>query len=1028
VRSCRQPEPDRPYLDAWRATPLLTRAACLADDLPVLDPATASRPPSGQWLVLDTNVVLHQMDVLEHSAISHCIILQTGSTPPPQQPAAVRCAQRADSLCVPPASVLDETRHRNVGLYNRLRKCTGDSSKQFTVFSNEHHRQTYVERRPGESANDRNDRAIRQATGWYSKHLASTGVKVAMVTNDAANKQLALSSGVSSISLHKVVEGYSDHPELQDLLAHPDEDTSETDASSGRRGPPANIFDEHIPLSEVLAGIRSGELQQGVFHSNVYNMNEAHVAVQSKGTPAPKTEEDVGDVDEEVQNEDESNLLFYDSNSVLVSGLVAQNRATDGDVVAIKMLPESEWAAPSDSIIEGDGGGDDGPAGSSERSRPCAKVVGVIRRAWRPYCGTLDVKNHKGSLKDGASTNLLFVPVEKTIPRIRIRTRQAATLANKRIVVAIDTWERTSRCPQGHYVRVVGDVGDKATETELLLLENQIPTRPFSKAAMDELPSEGAAWRPSPEEIARRVDYRTKCPRICSIDPPGCTDIDDALHCRTLPNGNIEIGVHIADVTYFLKSGSVLDGEALERGTTVYLVDRRIEMLPALLTSDLCSLRSDVDRLAFTTVWELDKDTLEVVSTDFHRSVIKSCRSFTYGEAQMRMDDASLDDPLTLELRLMNRIAKKLRKDRFDRGALALSSPEVKFKLDSETQNPNDVAMYELKEANAMVEEYMLLANCSVGTKILQNFPSFALLRRHPSPPAQNFDWLIESAANVGVELDVSSSKRLAETLDAASMPDHPYFQTLLRIMATRCMTRALYFCTGYVEQADYLHYGLAAPIYTHFTSPIRRYADVVVHRLLAAALRYTTVPTLLEDKASVREICEIINRRNHASQLASRGSTALHTLLYFKNNPVFEEAMVMKVKSNGFISLIPRFGIEGIVYVSEKDDENSGWAMAEDEQSLSGPGGVVIKVFDAVPVRISVEDGAEKISIDLVLEKLGGGVGSAESAPTPAPNPKPTSAGGKGTKRERDAPQEQAPSPGSGKKKKKKKKKNQQD
>ena len=849
-----------------------------------------------------------------------------------------------------------------------------------------------------------------------------------MVTNDVANKQLALGSGVSSISLHQVVQDFSEYPELQDLLAHPTEDAHEAGDASERRGPREIIFDEHIPLSEVLAGIRSGELQQGVFHADMYNMNEAHVSVQSKRSPAPKTEEDVGDIDEEVQNEDESNLLFYASNSVQISGLVAQNRATDGDVVAIKMLPQSEWAAPSENIVEG-GSGDDGCESSTstqrERLQPCAKVVGVIRRAWRPYCGTLDLKNHKGGLKDGVSTNLLFVPVEKTIPRIRVRTRQAATLANKRIVVAIDTWERTSRCPQGHYVRVVGNVGDKATETELLLLENQIPTRPFSKAAMDELPSEGAAWRPSASEIARRVDYRTTCPRICSIDPPGCTDIDDALHCRTLPNGNIEIGVHIADVTYFLKSGSVLDGEALERGTTVYLVDRRIEMLPALLTSDLCSLRSDVDRLAFTTVWELDKDTFEIISTDFHRSVIKSCRSFTYGEAQLRMDDASLNDPLTLELRLMNRIAKKLRKDRFDRGALALSSPEVKFKLDSETQNPNDVAMYELKEANAMVEEYMLLANCSVGTKILQNFPSFALLRRHPVPPAQNFDWLIESCAKAGVELDVSSSKRLSETLDAANVPGHPYFQTLLRVMATRCMTRALYFCTGYVEQADYLHYGLAAPIYTHFTSPIRRYADVVVHRLLAAALRYTTVPTMLEDKARVREICEIINRRNHAAQLASRGSTALHTLLYFKNNPVFEEAMVMKVKSNGFISLIPRFGIEGIVYVSEKGDTDSGWEMSEDEQSLSGPNGIVINVFDAVPVRISVEENAEKVSIDLVVEKIGQkSNGPAALAKASAEsNPTAKAKGGKGTKRERDIPREESTPAGKQDKKNKKKK-----
>jgi exosome complex exonuclease DIS3/RRP44 len=265
----------------------------------------------------------------------------------------------------------------------------------------------------------------------------------------------------------------------------------------------------------------------------------------------------------------------------------------------------------------------------------------------------------------------------------------------------------------------------------------------------------------------------------------------------------------------------------------------------------------------------------------------------------------------------------------------------------------------------------MLLGNVTVGKKILQHFPTFALLRRHPAPPPQNFDWLIASAAAVGVEIDISSSKRLSETLDAARVDGKPYFQTLLRIMATRCMTRALYFCTGYVEQAEYLHYGLAAPIYTHFTSPIRRYADVVVHRLLAAALRYTPVPALLEDKSSIHEICDIINKRNHAAQLASRGSNALHTLLYFKDREVREDAMVMKVRSNGFIALIPRYGIEGIVYVQSKT-EAATWVLSEDGQVLIGPNGAEIRVFDSVPVLISAPPDATKLDIKLVAAEVG--------------------------------------------------------
>lgn len=876
--------------------------------------------------------------------------------------------------------MLDEVRHRNLQLYNRLRECTSNASKHFCVFSNEHHRDTYIERQPGESPNDRNDRAIRRAAEWYALHLAPSGAAVVMVTNDQANKCLALATGLPSMSLHQLVQSYTEHPELMDLVARPenelDDDASALPAAgAGRRRAQTDLYPSHLAMSEVMAGIRRGSLRQGVFHANRYNMNEAHVALQAAGA----AEAGVGIDSEGTGGLDP--LLPLQSNSVLVSGLTAQNRATDGDIVAVEMLPKEQWTAPSDRIVEAGASAVPEDATSEamcDKRRPCARVVGIIRRLWRPYCGTVDVKNCK-KLVDGVSVSLLFVPAEKTIPRIRVKTRQAATLANKRVVVAIDTWDRTSRYPQGHYVRVVGNIGDKAAETEMLLLENEIPTRPFSQKAMIELPAAGSAWRPAPDEIARRVDYREIAPRICSIDPPGCTDIDDALHCRSLSNGNFEVGVHIADVTYFLSSGSTLDSEALERGTTVYLVDRRIEMLPALLTSDLCSLRADVDRLAFSVVWELDGETLDIIGSKFHRSVIKSCKSFTYGEAQLRMDDEHLSDPLTRELRLLNRIAKKLRAERFERGALTLASPEVKFQLDSETQNPNDVAMYELKEANAMVEEFMLLANVSVGEKILQHFPTFALLRRHPAPPAQNFDWLIKSAAAVGVEIDISSSKRLSETLDAARVPGRDYFQTLLRIMATRCMTRALYFCTGYVDHAEYLHYGLAAPVYTHFTSPIRRYADVVVHRLLAASLRYTPVPAALEGKSSVHDICEVINRRNHAAQMASRGSTALHTLLYFKNREVLEEAMVMKVRANGFIALVPRFGVEGIVYVHDtREGQNDDWTLSEDEQTLSGPSGVEIRVFDTVAVKLSAPEHSERVKMELASDL------TAESATRP--------------------------------------------
>ena len=372
---------------------------CVVDDLPVLDPSTP-KPPSGQWLVVDTNVALHQMDILEHSAISHCIILQTGA-PTPRNSLCV-CSVGVLKLCAASA-VLNETRHRNVQLYTRLRRCINDAARGFVVFSNEHHRETYVERQPGESANDRNDRAIRRAAEWYADRMAASGAKVVMVTNDRDNSRLALANGLQALSMQKLVDSFPEHPELQDLLAHMNEsDDQPTRTTTGSRAP-TNLYPQHLPLSQVMAGVKNGTLKQGVFHSNRYNMNEAHIALQSgKGAS-----EDIG-----AEQDDLDPLLPLQSNSVLVSGWVAQNRATNGDVVAIEMLPEEEWTAPSERLVEGDTDHDSSheTAASKAKRRPCAKVVGIIRRAWRPFCGTLDVKNVKGKLSDGVSTQLLFVP------------------------------------------------------------------------------------------------------------------------------------------------------------------------------------------------------------------------------------------------------------------------------------------------------------------------------------------------------------------------------------------------------------------------------------------------------------------------------------------------------------------------------------------------------------------------------------------------------------------------------------------
>lgn len=302
--------------------------------------------------------------------------------------------------------------------------------------------------------------------------------------------------------------------------------------------------------------------------------------------------------------------------------------------------------------------------------------------------------------------------------------------------------------------------------------------------------------------------------------------------------------------------------------------------------------------------------------------------------------------------------------------ALTLASPEVRFHIDSETHDPVDLQTKELKETNSLVEEFMLLANISVAKKIFQHFPEFAVLRRHPSPPPANYDILVKAARSKGVHLEVDSAKSLAVSLDAANIPDEPYFNTLLRIMATRCMMQAVYFCSGMLAEEEFLHYGLATPIYTHFTSPIRRYSDIMVHRLLAVAIgALDSYPDLL-NKAKTQKLCNHLNFRHKMAQYASRDSIDLHCQLFFQNKTITEEeAFVLFVRKNALQVLIPKYGLEGTVFM---DKHSSGFVFNEEEPSLT-VGEVTYRLFDRVLVKINVDKSSTEnkfLSFSIISKK----------------------------------------------------------
>jgi exosome complex exonuclease DIS3/RRP44 len=597
-----------------------------------------------------------------------------------------------------------------------------------------------------------------------------------------------------------------------------------------------------------------GRFVQGVLQANETNCFEGFVRTKS---------DDVRGTEEQ---------------EILVSGKLNLNRAVDSDVVVVELFPKEQWISPSSFIQDNEMNEEElvdqphEPSTVDEFTKPTGKIVGIIKRNWKPYTGTLLPPNQAIESGTGKHMSLLFLPSDKRIPRIRIRTRQVEQLLDKILVVSIDEWKADSKYPYGHYVKSLGTIGNRESESEALLIQYDISFHPFSDSVLKCLPS--LPWEITPEDRNARQDF-TGLP-VMSIDPPGCTDIDDALHIQELPNGNYQVGVHIADVTHFVKANTPIDAEAASRGNTVYLVDRRIDMLPKLLGENLCSLRANVERFAFSVTWEFDKENLEIVNTNFGKSVIRSRAAYTYAEAQALIDDPNSNDEKTLCLRLLNKVAKVLRGRRIERGALTLASPEVRFKRTEEADDPVDgPELYQMKETNALVEEFMLLANVSVAKKIYEHFPHIALLRRHPKPPKSNFETLTRVAKVRNVRLDVDNSKELANSLDNSHFTDS-YLNTLLRIMTTRCMLKAVYFSAGTLKVEEFFHYGLAEPIYTHFTSPIRRYAgsfnnfvqnhfdklkltnlrvDVVVHRLLAACLSISS-DTANYTITSVRNIC----------------------------------------------------------------------------------------------------------------------------------------------------------------------------
>ena len=430
-------------------------------------------------------------------------------------------------------------------------------------------------------------------------------------------------------------------------------------------------------------------------------------------------------------------------------------------------------------------------------------------------------------------------------------------------IAEITDWPAGAKNPIGRIKHVLGVQGENNTEMNAILAEYGFPLS-FPKEVEHE--SEEIPDIITNEEIARRRDFREVL--TFTIDPFDAKDFDDAISFQYLPNGNYEVGVHIADVSHYIQPDSALDKEALERATSVYLVDRVIPMLPERLSNGLCSLRPKEDKLCFAAVFELDEEA-HIVNQWFGKTVIHSDRRFTYEEVQQIIEDQAGE--FNKEILKLNALAYKLRERKFKNGAISFETTEVKFKLD-EQGKPIGVYVKERKDAHKLIEDFMLLANRKVAeyvSKMGKGKHKYTFVyRTHDSPKADSLASFAQFAARFGYRINMKSDKEIAKSLNFLMEDvEGKKEQNVLTQLAIRSMAKAIY------TTKSTSHYGLAFDHYTHFTSPIRRYPDVMVHRLLFHYLNNGQSA----NEAYYEKLCQ------HCSQMEKKAADAERASVKYK-------------------------------------------------------------------------------------------------------------------------------------------------
>lgn len=532
-------------------------------------------------------------------------------------------------------------------------------------------------------------------------------------------------------------------------------------------------------------------------------------------------------------------------------------------------------------------------------------VLEVLERSRSEFVGTFQFIKHK---------DFGFVVCDKKqintdifIPKNKINGAKDG----EKVVVKMSAWKRGEKNPEGEIIEVLGSPGEHETEIHSILAEYGLP---YEFPADVEREANELDREIRSEEIARRRDMREIL--TFTIDPKDAKDFDDALSIRQLENGNWEIGVHIADVSHYVKPGTLLDAEAFKRATSVYLVDRVVPMLPEVLSNDVCSLRPNEDKYTFSAVFEID-DNAKVVKQWFGRTVTHSDRRFTYEEAQARIETGQGD--LAQEILVMDRLAKIMREERIKNGAVTFDRSEVRFNLD-ENNEPVGVYFKISKDSNHLVEEFMLLANRKVSEFVSlksnnQRSEKTFIYRIHDDPDPTKLAALQEFVSTFGYKMNISNSKRTTESLnkllrDVKGKGEENMIETL----AMRSMAKAVY------GTEPIGHYGLGFEFYTHFTSPIRRYPDIIAHRLLQH---------YLDGGKSVNRD-EIEDQAKHSSAMERLAADAERDSIKFMQVKFMEkhlgevfEGVISGVAEFGFWVQIPDNGAEGLIKLRDLMDDS---------------------------------------------------------------------------------------------------------